>query len=383
MSVAVLNLDMEHTLTNELVHQGGMSVVPTEGPLSKMMQAGHGVNAGAVAIESERAVAEARGQIQLAKMFPRSVTASITEFMDACKNIDFAESAFYSVTNRGTGPSIRFAEEAARCYGNFEYGHRELGRISGAAGTPGKSEIQVYAWDKEKNNFSPRQITVLHIMDKTGGAKILSDQNDIDNRIANVAARQMRGRILALLPKHMVAAGIAECKRTLAGGNDKPIGQRIIAMAQAFSKFGVTNTHLMAHLGHSVDDTTIDELADLMGIHNAIRDGAKASEYFDIEQKSDSAAVAAAITDQVRKGAEKKADKAEKKKLNQPDDEAAKSNPSESDRNGKEDSKPEDRHNTTTQRAQSAAAEKEQKPAEESSSNNQKADRPQAGEDVF
>jgi len=200
------------------------------------------------------------------------------EFLDTCQSREFAGMAFYSVPNRGSGPSIRFAEEAARCYGNFQYGHRELSR------SEGKSEIEVYAWDMQNNNFRKRQITVLHVVDTKNGPKKLIDQADIDNRIANVASKQMRSCILALLPKHLVAAGQEACKRTLAGGGEKPIRERIAAMVQAFAKFGVTPTHLGEHLGHGVDDTTVDELAELMGIFNAIKEGAKPSEYFRLEQ---------------------------------------------------------------------------------------------------
>lgn len=277
-------------------------------PFQRMVTHHGGMNAGAVEIESQRAIAEAQGQLTLAKRFPRSVSAAIVEFLEACNSPDFAATAFYTVPNRGSGPSIRFAEEAARCYGNFVYGHRELSR------SEGKSEIEVYAWDMEKNNRSTRQITVMHVRDKQGGATKLTDQGDIDNRIANVASKQMRGRILALMPKHLVAAGVAAAKRTLAGNGEKPLRDRVIAMSQAFGRFGVTNVMLVAHLGHSVDDTTIDELADLTGIYNAIKEGAKASDYF---KPADSAGgetggtapAAAAIAAQARKGAEVSAEK--------------------------------------------------------------------------
>ena len=272
-----------------------------EQPFGRMIAAHGGLNAGAVAIEQERAIAEAQGQLTLAKKFPRSVTAAITEFMEACNSPDFAATAFYSVPNRGSGPSIRLAEEAARCYGNFVYGHRELSR------SEGKSEIEVYAWDMEKNNRSSRQITVMHVRDTQNGPRKLTDQADIDNRIANVASKQMRGRILALMPKHMIAAGVAAAKRTLAGGGEKPISERLIAMSQAFAKFGVNNEMLAAHLGHTVDNTTVDELADLMGIYNAIREGAKASDYFGAADKADkadtNASTAAAITQQAKAAA--------------------------------------------------------------------------------
>lgn len=266
-------------------------------------------NVGAVAIEQERAIAEAQGQLILAKRFPRSTAGSTAELMEACKSPEFAMSAFYSVPNRGSGPSIRFAEEVARCYGNFQYGHRELSR------SEGKSEVEVYAWDMERNNRSIRQITVNHVTDTKNGPKRLTDQADIDNKIANVASKQVRGRILALMPKHMVSSGIAECKKTLAGGNDKPVAQRVNDMTQAFARFGVTVAHLEAHLGHKLDTTTIDELADLHGVYNAIREGSKPSDFFGIasgdEERSDDAA-AEKVTQAARRGAGKAVEKAAK-----------------------------------------------------------------------
>lgn len=245
-------------------------------PLDHLPRRDLSVNAGAVSIEQERAIAEARGQIQLAKMFPRSLSEATAELVEACKSPEFAASAFYSVPNRGSGPSIRFAEEVARCYGNFEYGHRELSR------SEGKSEIEVFAWDKQKNNYSKRQITVLHVRDTKNGSYPLRDQADIDNRIANVASKQMRGRILALLPKSMVQLGIEECQRTLSGGNQQSISQRVQKMVGAFSNYGVTPANLTEYIGHSIDNCTADDLTNLVGVFNALREGARVADYFEL-----------------------------------------------------------------------------------------------------
>jgi hypothetical protein len=235
------------------------------------------INAGAVAIEQERAIAEAQGQLTLAKRFPRDLIAAHSELMSACKSKAFAEVAFYSVPNRGNGPSIRLAEEIARVYGNFQYGHRELSR------DVGKSEVEVFAWDMEKNNRSIRQITVNHIQDTKNGPKELRDQSDIDNKIANIASKQVRGRILALMPKWLVQDAVLECRRTLAGNNDEPLDARIRKMVQAFSKLGVTQTVIENWLGKSVSDLTGEELVDLHGMYNAIKEGASAAEVFAID----------------------------------------------------------------------------------------------------
>lgn len=262
------------------------------------------VNAGAVAIEQERAIAEAQGQLILAKRFPRDTNAAYAELMEACKMPAFAGVAFYSVPRGGgkvNGPSIRLAEEIARCYMNFEYGHRELSRGDG------KSEIEVYAWDKEKNNRSIRQITVQHTMDTKDGPRKLRDQKDIDDKIANVASKQVRGRILALVPKWMVESAIEECRKTLAGGNDEPISVRIRKMTQAFAKFGVTADHLERHLGHKLDDILADELVDLMGIFNSLREGVPASDFFGASEAQESAAATSSTAEAIKSAAAAKA----------------------------------------------------------------------------
>lgn len=234
-------------------------------------------NVGSVTIEQQRAIAEAQGQIAIAKRFPRNLSAAFAELMDACKLPALAEVAFYSLPRGKTtvsGPSIRLAEEIARVYGNFEYGHRELSRDDK------KSEVEVYAWDKEKNNFSRRQLTVMHVLDTKDGPRKLRDQKDIDDKIANVASKQVRGRILALMPKWLVESAVAECRKTLSGNNDIPISERVRKMTQAFGKFGVTSKHLETVIGHSLDEITPEEIADLQGIFNAIRDGGKISDFF-------------------------------------------------------------------------------------------------------
>lgn len=255
-------------------------------------------NVGAVAIEQERAIAEAQGQLILAKKFPRDENTAFSKLMRSCKSKAFAEVAFYAVPNRGSGPSIRFAEEVARVYGNFQYGHRELSRDGN------KSEIEVFAWDMEENNRSIRQITVFHVTDTKGGPKPLRDQAEIDNKIANVASKQVRGRILALLPKWFVQEAIEECRKTLAGNTDEPMDVRIRKMTQAFEKYGVTVSHLERYLGHKLDQTLIDELVDLRGVINAIKEGTPASEFFGAEQQAENnEKTAAAITEAAKAGA--------------------------------------------------------------------------------
>lgn len=237
------------------------------------------MNSSVVSIEQQRAIAEAQGQLVLAKRFPRNFAQAMEEIMTSCAYMEFAEEAFYALPRGGQtvrGPSIRLAEEIARCYGNFQYGHRELAR------NEGESVVEVYAWDVEKNNRSTRQITIPHIMDTRSGGKKLTGQKEITDYIANVASKQMRSRILALLPKPLVAAAIKRCEQTLAGTGEQTIQQRLEKMQGMFIKYGVTVKMLESYLNHPLAETTTDEITDLIAVYTAIKDGGNAKDFFTV-----------------------------------------------------------------------------------------------------
>ncbi|HHA3594158.1 TPA: hypothetical protein ACODIZ_003686 [Salmonella enterica subsp. enterica serovar Newport] len=236
------------------------------------------VNAGAVTIEAQRAITEAQSKIQLAKMFPRNETEAFNKLLFSCSHPGFAEEAFYSLprgNQKISGPSIRLAEEIARLYGNFTYGHRELSRSNG------KSEVEVFAWDVENNNYTSRQITVVHVQDTKNGSYALHSQADIDTRIANIASKQLRGRILSLIPKWMLSEAISKCRETLAGGQDKgQRDQRVQSLITRFAQKNVNKDALEKYLGHPIKLITDEEMADLFGVYTAIKEGSSINEFF-------------------------------------------------------------------------------------------------------
>jgi hypothetical protein len=239
-------------------------------------------NAGAVAIESQRATAEVQGRMVVAQRFPRSMAYAYTAAMDACKRIGLAECAIYTYNKGGKveGPSIRLAEELARVWGNIEYGINELSRTPGSAHVAGSSEMEAFAWDLQTNTRSSQRFTVAHIRDKTDGGKILTSERDIYEITANQGARRMRARILAILPPELVDDAVATCKQTIKNGGSVPFSERVRQLAMAFQQIGVNPKMLADSLGHSVDDLTPDELVRMRGTYQAIKDGAKVSDFF-------------------------------------------------------------------------------------------------------
>ena len=87
-----------------------------------------------------------------------------------------------------------------------------------------------------------------------------------------MAGRRLRARILAILPPDLIDAAVKQCRKTLAGSADTPLEDRIQNMVAAFKKLSVRREMLEQRLGHDVSKSTNEELAELVGIYNSIKD---------------------------------------------------------------------------------------------------------------
>ena len=238
--------------------------MPSNGVMAQM----ENINQGTVAIEASRAIAEAQGKLVIAKRFPRDTVSAYARVAETCKRKGIAEKAFYSYPRGGetvSGVTIRFAEELARCWGNIDYGIKELSQDDG------KSEMQAYAWDLETNSISTQNFTNPHIRETRYGAKQLTSQRDIYEINANMGARRLRSRILSVLPTDLIDMAIEECKKTLAGSNKEPLIDRVKKMVVAFQEFGVTQEQIEQRLGRKIETMTADDFTDYIGIYNAIK----------------------------------------------------------------------------------------------------------------
>ena len=250
------------------------------------------INQGTVAIEASRAIAEAQGKLVIAKRFPRNEVDAYAKAMEACQRPTMAAKAFYSFPRGGQtveGPTIRFAEELARCWGNIDYGIKELSQDDG------KSEMQAYAWDLETNARSVQNFTNPHQREQGKKMVKLTSQRDIYENNANMATRRLRPRILAILPSWFVEDAIEECKKTLAGRNDTPLIDRVKKMVVAFAKLGVTQEQIERRLKKKIDTMNADDFVEYTGIFNAIKQGeSKIADWFE------SAPVASDLTNELK-----------------------------------------------------------------------------------
>ena len=269
------------------------------------------MNAGAVAIESQRAIAEALGKLKGAREYPRHLETVTKDVLFACQQRSLADEAFYTYGRGGaavTGPSIRMAEELARCWGNIEYGIRELSRVGD------RSEMEAYCWDLQTNTVSSQKFSVRHFRDTSSGGKALTSERDIYEITANMGGRRLRARILAVLPKWLAALAVEECRKTLSGENKKPeekaipLADRIKNMAARFAKYGVKPEDIEARAGKKMAALTSEDLIELQGVFNSLREGNSTKEELfapagQADGQLDGGGAAAAIAERAAAGA--------------------------------------------------------------------------------
>lgn len=229
------------------------------------------------AIEQARAVAEVQAAVVVAQNCPRDRSRAEAEMAETCGRKTLAERAFYSVPNRGRGPSVHLARELARIWGNVQYGVRELSRDDEA----GESEVLAYAWDVQTNTRSERSFIAPHARMKQGRREKLTDLGDIYLSNQNVGARAVRECIFSVLPPWFTEAAQDACRATLDKGEGVPLKDRVASMMAAFDKLGITVTQLEQRTGKKRGQWDAGDVAGLGIDYTSItRDGVDADSLF-------------------------------------------------------------------------------------------------------
>lgn len=239
----------------------------------------------ATAIEQAARVAEVAAAVRVAQDCPRDIAAAINEMQTACAQPALANRAFFSVPRAGgrvEGSTVHLARELARCWGNLDYGIRELRRDDEA----GVSEMQAWAWDQQSNVRSSRSFVVPHAR-MVGSAKrgdkrreCLVDLADIANNNNSVAARAVRETIFTVLPVWFREQAEQVATRTLNGeGTGKTLDQRKAdAIEHYAAKWNVTREQLETRLGRSAGQWTAQDIGFLQVLHGEMDRGEKRAE---------------------------------------------------------------------------------------------------------
>lgn len=214
----------------------------------------------ATSIEQSRAIADVQAAVTVAQNCPRDMADAEREMEYVCGRLSVAEQAFYSVKNRGTGPSVHLMRELARIWGNIDYGVKELSRDD----TKGESEVLATCWDMQKNTRSSRTFIVPHARMAQGARKQLDDLQDIYLNNQNIGSRAVRECIETVLPRWFSERAQEVCRQTIANGEGEPLSERIQKMVVWFrDRLGVSQQQLEANVGRQRGAWTPDDVAQL------------------------------------------------------------------------------------------------------------------------
>ncbi len=228
-------------------------------------------------VEQARAIAETQSALVIARANPRDEYKAHLKIQKACKRQSLAEVAKYAYRRGGTlvqGESIKLLQVIAQCWGNMDYGFRELAREGD------KSEVEAYAWDLEGNVRAKRAFQVRHYRDKKDGSVKVEGERDTYELIAGMAQRRVRSCIEAVIPSDIIKSASAQCDKTLAGGDGKPLEDRVRDMLAAFDELGVSKDMIEARLQHKLTAIVPQELVQLTQIYRSIKDGVAPREDF-------------------------------------------------------------------------------------------------------
>lgn len=254
-------------------------------PSNEMTQSGFSMeqpmqaNSAVANTNASREMEEVKGQIFMAKQFPRNQFEAEKRILDACKRPSLAKSAMYSYPRGGqnvTGPSVRLAEVLAQNWGNIAFGFKELDQ------NDDESEAMAYAWDVETNTRQERIFKVPHYRHTRSGTQHLTDPRDIYELVANNASRRVRACILSIVPGDIVESAIEECNKTLSGDNPDPLKDRLAVAFDSFkNNLDVTQNQIEEYFGYGASEFSESNYTDLISIFTSIRDGiSKKDDYF-------------------------------------------------------------------------------------------------------
>ena len=216
--------------------------------------------------EQARAVAEVQAAVTVAQQVRRDQGRAEAEMKATCERLSVANKAFYSVPNRGTGPTVHLMRELARIWGNIDYGVKELNRND----SDGVSEIQAYAWDQETNVKSTRSFIVPHERMARKARQKLTDLGDIYLNNQNVGARAVRECIATVLPSWFVDEAQSICQATLQHGDGEPLPVRVEKMLAVFKRHDVTQAMIEAKMKRPRTAWTAGDLAELTTIFQSL-----------------------------------------------------------------------------------------------------------------
>jgi hypothetical protein len=240
-----------------------------------------------MARQAAQAQHEVQSAITVAIKFPRNEDDSFGRLMKACSREAFALKAAYSFPRGGTkviGPSSHLAREAARVWGNIQYGF-EIVRDDDE-----NIHLRGWAWDMQTNSKATQDAHFRKAVQRKvqGQTKwIKPDERDLRELINKHGAIAERNCVLKILPADLIEEAMATAFQTIERGVSKDIDGERKKMVAAFAQINVSVPELEAYLGNPLKHANPAQVTELRTIWRSIMDGNSTwTEYVEKDSKA-------------------------------------------------------------------------------------------------
>lgn len=235
------------------------------------------------------AEAEVKARYIIARQNPRNDDTARIQMIRACHRPAFAELAIYSRPvgggKKAEGLSIRFAEEARRCWGNvhtsadviFEDDEK---RVVSVASTDLEANITeritcIVPKTMERKNLKNGEQPLRTRINSYGDLVYVLPADDSALRTQQKAeeAKARRQTILALIPADILddcKAQIHATQRSRDAADPAAAKKRIL---DGFATLGIMPDEIERYLQHPIEQVTPDELLDLRAVYAALTGG--------------------------------------------------------------------------------------------------------------
>lgn len=232
----------------------------------------------------------AREQIKLAYFMatqaPRNQREAWQRILEACRRPTFAQKAIYSKPVGGSkieGPSIRLAEAIIREWRNI------IVRTSIVYEDDAARRVSVLVIDLESNLQLCREIVTPKTVERknakdrdvlgerlnSAGERVYivrATEDEMANRESAAISKIVRNEGLRLIPSDVVEDAIGEARRTRKQAAAADPDFAIKSLVYRFGELRISVGDLERYLGGPIDKATADQIDDLEGVLQAIRD---------------------------------------------------------------------------------------------------------------
>lgn len=228
-------------------------------------------------------------QIDKAKQYPRD----IAEFRKvslalATADEEIASTMFYKLKRSDKsgevkfieGPSVRLAEIVATTWKNMRVAVRQVGQVG-----PNDRSLTVEAACHDLESNVAVSIQISRNITTRSGHQYSQDMIGVTQAAAVAVA--YRNAVFKVVPGAFVQEILNAAKRRAVGGAAPIEERRRRAVDYFVTNYGIHEQRVLAAIGReSIDDVTVEDLATLVGMYNAIKEGTTTiEEQFELSEK--------------------------------------------------------------------------------------------------